>query len=687
MVSQNDFLQRYYRVTTPEGVDVRLNPDADDSSRKLGTIGFDEIVSKLDVNLTGGDPNKWSIKITRSDDGITGWVAAGSLQPASVADQEKEIERLLSILSSVNDSLKESLASNSLQIDILTKAHRSVSISFNQMLSYIDEIKLGGQTNQSRTDSNIQRDIITLIDAYKEMAQCFYAQYELSLLEEIKYQGDRKTESDHVQDDIDRMTVIKVRRRFEKTAEPLLKGAAVDAEKEYINLIKEFPQRLQGVLDKLRDEWQRVGTIAVASRALSEDSKLQALELVVDMAAYSMGLQDDRIVIVPGTAFALYFFSYIENFAVLTVPIHSVRAPWEWSIFWHELAGYLVRQVENKEKIGKAFKNNMQALGTSGDQPAVLDAVTKGNTFGRKYLEQLLLQKQDTDDIGGFEYQFEQTLKGLLEQKNFRDYDDLKAAGWSVDWIKELFEDAYSVLARGESFLSLFEDILKRQGSRDDRHPPYEIRLKVAGALLDQAKVEKELLLSNEDGFIQLVCQQLLKFIPMVNLAVYNFKKSRSTSLPQLQEKLFAIVKEKIDSSIQDWIKAVEGTDPDLYKKEQFINPDLLSDYLVDFQEIVKTKDVEKSYKEMIGALGYKELLDLSFFGVDFLSAGTIRNVKRGLDLKFTAIDNAINFIIPANLLGNTGEISFDCSGRSYKTSILNWNRAFNRYLQYLIPG
>ena len=132
---------------------------------------------------------------------------------------------------------------------------------------------------------------------------------------------------------------------------------------EYNNLTENFPTLLQTALDKLKDEWQRLNTIAGASQTLLVDQKLgQALRVVMGVAAYSIGVGAERIAIVPGDAFALYFFTYLENFAVLTVPIYSLQAPWEWSIFWHELAGYKVRQLEKDATIDAISKLKAKKL-------------------------------------------------------------------------------------------------------------------------------------------------------------------------------------------------------------------------------------------------------------------------------------------------------------------------------------
>ena len=203
------------------------------------------------------------------------------------------------------------------------------------MLDYIDKIR-----------SSDNADITLLLQTYREMAQKFYTQYELSLLEEIHRQLDAQKKAEQAIQKIENLKSAD--RKSLETAKPLLEGALKDADDEHEKLIANFPILLQNALDKLRDEWQRVGAIAVASQALSKDDPLtHSLQVVVEIVAYSVGIEAQRIIIVPGTTFALYFFSYLDNFAVLTIPIYSVQAPWEWSIFWHEIAGYQVREVEN----------------------------------------------------------------------------------------------------------------------------------------------------------------------------------------------------------------------------------------------------------------------------------------------------------------------------------------------------
>ena len=380
---------------------------------------------------------------------------------------------------------------NDLKNRPLTRSHNSVVSSFARMLAYIDKI----------STSDMPKDIQFLLTTYRNMADLFYTQYELSLLKEIQAQRDVQQQSEEAINNIN--TADDLKKFLEK-----IRGAAEDEE---IKLKKIFPTQLQKALSKLRVEWQRLNTIAVASQTITEDKELyQALEAVVDSARFSVGIKANRIAIVPGDEFALQFFSYLKNFAVLIVPIYSVQAPWEWSIFWHELAGVKVNRLENdtaieinkvREKL-KLFYKSYQKM-DSDKKVELLNTVTQNNQYSKEalnpnekedlsnakkkleqnriltweeknlikddyfskrknifsqdYLSRLFSMKRLVlRDLGGFEHQFERMLDNLPQKDKFQTYEQIKKVGWCVDWFKELFEDAWSILAIREPFLFLF---------------------------------------------------------------------------------------------------------------------------------------------------------------------------------------------------------------------------------------
>lgn len=522
----------------------------------------------------------------------------------------------------------------------LRRAHNSLFISFQQMLNYITKIKRPVKQN----------DIKLLLQTYMEMAQRFYLQYERTLLEAIAAQRNERDRSNQVIEKIKKLK-DKDRKSLEK-AQPLLEGAARAADAEYTGLIRNFPVLLQNALDKLKEEWERVGAIAVASQALSQDDKLtQSLELAVAMVAYSVGIEKERIVIVPGTSFALHFFKYLDNFAVLTVPIYSVQAPWEWSIFWHELAGYQVRQVERgtiieviRTKKMPYFHKAYRKATDEKAKEALLDIVTRNNRFGREYLKGLFSADElDLSDLGGFEHQFERILAKLPEANKIQIYEKMKADGWSVAWFKELFEDAYSVLGIGvdcPEFLQLFEDILKRHGVKDDRHPPLEVRMKVANALLHPQEIKLSgTAEETEEMIIQITAQQILTFMPLINSAIpqfetsvgsarHKFQKPNYSTLDYLSETpadLFKSVEETIHTSIVGWVLAINDLeDPvGIARKNAQKNIEEFSKNLSVFRQLVKKKKGVPSYGSWFKDQDYEQLLALSFYDVDFLASST----------------------------------------------------------------
>ena len=225
--------------------------------------------------------------------------------------------------------------------ETLRGSHNSVEISFAQLIAHIDKL----------LENETPGDIQLLLTTFKEMALEFFTQYEISLLMEINKQ---KAIQDQVKLAINKIDSV----ASMEEARILLIKSDESASIEYNRLINSFPTLLQYALDKLKDEWQRLNALAIANRTLTESPELfKALTTVVGAAAFSVGVQAEKIAIVPGSSFALYFFSYLKNFAILTVPIYSVKAPWEWSIFWHELAGYKVRKLKNADIINIIRQN------------------------------------------------------------------------------------------------------------------------------------------------------------------------------------------------------------------------------------------------------------------------------------------------------------------------------------------
>ena len=597
----------------------------------------------------------------------------------------------------------------SLDNESLSRFHNSVNISFAEMLGYIERFQ----------DVDLKPEISLLLQTYRNMAEQFYMQFELSLLDEIERQRDTQRQSVQV---VGRINALKDIEKTElETATRLLTNASDAAGIEYGNLVKTFPALLQTALDRLKTEWQRLNIIANSSLALGRDDQLlRALEAVVKAAAYSVGIEADRIIIVPGDDFALYSFSYMDNFAALTVPIHSVRAPWEWSIFWHELAGYRVRQLKNNAAIDeiKLKIKEFHKRYKEGDDnkkmelQGMLDAITlnevKGkegsgsrkNKFAQKYLKTLFGKKSLTlTDLGTIEYQFEQVLENLKFKDKFQEYGKIKAQGWSVDWFEELFEDAFSVMAIREPFLDFFKDILSRHTSQDGRHPPLEVRLGVAKELLRlmNSDVEPEAPKSIEES----AAQQILKFIALLVVSSHRFEEAGEYEQSMwgniVRYELPEAVGREIGASIEKWsenfLSAKNRVRDAREEAEEFINRFSAED--LEFISIFETRDKKEilpSYEKMFEGRNYKELLSLSFFERDFFTGLDISNVERFTRVGITEppqwklIFQSVNSNkIINSLMTSTGEIAFTVNGTIYRTTLLNWNVIFPIGDQYHI--
>lgn len=555
--------------------------------------------------------------------------------------------------------------------DDINMSYKSVELSFRQMLTHI----------KSLIDNEMPEDIQLLLKTFTGMALEFFTQYERSLLMEIKKQHSIQKQVQELTNQIkDNASLEEVRVLLVKEEE----AACV----EYTRLVNTFPTLLQFAVDKLKDEWQRLNMLALANRTLIQNTNLfKALGVVVEVAASSVGIAAEKIAIVPGSSFALYFFSYLKNFAVLAVPIYSVKAPWAWSIFWHELAGYKVRKLKIAETIESLRKDLLgfqvfYGLKIQQTKDDLLQDITRNNQFSFGYLKMLLDDKGELnlDNLSSFEHQFEQALANLPQEDQLKTYDLIKAQGWGVDWFEELFEDAWSVLAIGNDFLPFFEDVLKRHSSVDSRHPPKEVRLGVAKELLNLMKVDFRDV-KKPKSIIESVAQQILKFISLLQAASYHYEASdmKQISTRIIRTNLPESIAHQIGQSIQDWSTQVlqEGGSVREAKMEaeNLINA-LSEDERIQLVSNLQsnsgseTIQVEPSYQELLGNKNYQELLDLSFYDADF-GVASVKNVF----YRTTSVYGDANLSsVPADV--NGGFVKYDTTVGTKHTTIDSWNVA-----------
>lgn len=552
----------------------------------------------------------------------------------------------------------------------LKVSHKSVELSFVQMILHI----------QNLIDDEMSEDLKSLLQTFRDMALEFFIQYERSLLMEIKKQKS-------IQKQIESVIARSIDADLEEARIRLLKDEEA-ASVECTRLINTFPTLLQYAVDKLRDEWQRLNMLAIANQNLVQNAKLfKALGVVVDVAAYSVGIAAEKIAIVPGSSFALYFFSYLKNFAVLMVPIYSVKAPWAWSIFWHELAGYKVRKLRKAETIDSIredllrFHGDYRQMQTPDEQKTLLDEITR-NTFGSGYLEALLRDPEPElmlRDFGSFEHQFGQMLANLPQGERFKTYELIRSQGWSVDWFEELFEDAWSVLAIGKAFLPFFKDILNRHTSVDDRHPPRDIRFDVANELLRLTSLEfKDV--KEPNSVIESAAQQILKFISLLGAASY---RAESNDIKQISTRIIRTdlpqtVVRQIGKSIDGWSKQLQEGGDILHAKIEAedtilaLSEEELTDFVSSLTAASESEaiQVEPSYQKLLDKKNYLELLGLSFYETDF-GVSTVTDVFYRTT-KFH--DNANLSSEPVEVDG--GFVKYQTSLGPKHTTLDSWNVA-----------
>lgn len=556
-------------------------------------------------------------------------------------------QRVNELLSSLGDSS-------------LRKAHNSLKISFKQMMAYVDAVCKA---------KDLPDEIVILLNTYQDLAIRFYAQFEYTLLQDILEKRDAPKQLNKVirilsQNSKDKATDSESIKSL-RDAKKILSQEKVTISDEYERLRRRYPTLLQQALDKLRDEWQRLNTIATASRVLKNDEQLmKAINRVVDAAAHTVGIDAEYIHVIPGNSFALFFFSYLQDYAILTVPIYSVRAPWEWSIFWHEAAGYRVRQLESNTAINdiqnklEAFHGYYKKLSINGREILIDEVVlhyadqknVKDYRFIREYLQSVFQRDRlSLDDLGDFNRQFELMMGNISDTNKFRAFERERQMGWNVNWYKELFEDAWSVIAIREPFIDFFENILSRHAILDGRHPPIDVRLKVAKQILN--------LLNPPDGNVEQVkpveksaAEQILKFISLLMVAFY---KIPSADPDDTLKNLIHVKRSQsagstgwqIGQSIISWrtrfVRSKNPVGDAQTEVDKFIKslPDMGLDSLLNDLKRSNRLKKKNTVTALLRGKNYRELLALPFFDVDYHTPGDIQLIENGVTYWVKPVD------------------------------------------------
>jgi hypothetical protein len=269
---------------------------------------------------------------------------------------------------------------------------------------------------------------------------------------------------------------------------------------ENVKVIKEH-----ALIDKLQVEWEKVNQLIAASETgrtrlfFNEKYASAWIKKLVAAAAKDLGIDECEIVVLPdfGENYSLLSFNYSTDLVILEIPITALVTPWEWSVIWHEMAGYKAKKM--KEKDGKVFSKILQESGVKTQDDII-------ESFEAFFGELRTKPSASNADMGILE-----RVWNGFQQENA----STAQISWTERNIQEMFEDACSVLAFGVNFLPIFFRILKRKNYFNDRkHPSPAARKELAQRLLG-IHPESELIVS--DKLVQLLNDLIHKELPLAD--------------------------------------------------------------------------------------------------------------------------------------------------------------------------
>src|SRR5215212_2661775 len=156
--------------------------------------------------------------------------------------------------------------------------------------------------------------------------------------------------------------------------------------------------KLHQAVDKLNQEWHTVIEL-IAALELGK-SYLDGFQPYIKLAAQDIGLSraDDQFVLIPtfGEFFALTRFEYSNTkLAMLKLPLSVINAPWEWSVFWHEVAGLKVEKIKKQlaEHLNSYAENKGLTMNADGEEASLIgtlfDRILNGKVVDSTLREKL----------------------------------------------------------------------------------------------------------------------------------------------------------------------------------------------------------------------------------------------------------------------------------------------------------
>jgi hypothetical protein len=273
-----------------------------------------------------------------------------------------------------------------------------------------------------------------------------------------------------------------------------LQTSSLSAEKKF--------QAQHAMINNLTAEWTNLSHLiaAILFKQLDDPvSDLSWLNALVVSAARDLGLNENEIFVLPdyNKNFSLTRLSYSSDIVILEFPITALETPWEWSIIWHEMAGYKVQKMkESKKTIFRQVLEKSQIPIIELDEKKILNNLLSGEAI-----------------VNLFPKSVQPSIRAFSKRTSS------PANGWFEGYVEELFEDSCSTLAFEKPFVEIFKLALNRRNYQDDyRHPSPSIRTDIANKLLDdnfQSAQIPDLLIKN--------LKELFQEIPVAQKASANY--------------------------------------------------------------------------------------------------------------------------------------------------------------------
>ncbi len=326
---------------------------------------------------------------------------------------------------------------------------RDVDWQLNSLLSYIEK----GFKDQSRSRAKmLPSEVVvqSVLDAYLHLARQFYDQFANQL----------KTAYE------------------QKLADAASKDGVTDTEVSIL---------MQKAVDKLTTEWARVYGFIAATEAkrTSETAKIiNQLSPLIRAAIRDVGFAPEMFPVVPqfGTVYSLGFFNYTDDFMALNLPITALQSPWEWTIFWHEIAGQKVRLLKKalmefqnvlREMFSEYRKHLQQYPMSPGEIRTNMNSDLETILYLLIPFQQMNVLVEQQKRASGF--------LDALTDAVYKDWENLDTSGFSLTntmrFLQDLSPEKHDFPILMFSFNELLSDVMEELRTQQKKAVRTELRI------------------------------------------------------------------------------------------------------------------------------------------------------------------------------------------------------------------